>query len=47
MTMLMLAAPMMGMPEMPIGEMLGSFLGIGSAYGARLPVVAAVRGAAA
>jgi uncharacterized membrane protein YagU involved in acid resistance len=33
MTMLLLAAPMMGMPEMPIGEMLGSFLGIGSALG--------------
>lgn len=33
MTMLMLAAPMMGMPEMPIGEMLGSFLGIGTGAG--------------
>lgn len=33
MTMLMLLAPMMGMPEMPIGEMLGAFLGIGSALG--------------
>ncbi len=33
MTMLMLAAPMMGMPKMAIGEMLGSFLGIGSAAG--------------
>jgi uncharacterized membrane protein YagU involved in acid resistance len=33
MTMLMLAAPMMGMPKMPIGEMLGSFLGVGSAIG--------------
>jgi hypothetical protein len=31
--MLMLAAPMMGMPKMPIGDMLGSFLGIGSALG--------------
>jgi uncharacterized membrane protein YagU involved in acid resistance len=33
MTMLMLAAPMMGMPEMPIGQMLGSFLKIGTALG--------------
>jgi uncharacterized membrane protein YagU involved in acid resistance len=33
MTMLMLAAPMMGLPKMPIGEMLGSFLGVGSAIG--------------
>ena len=33
MTMLMLAAPMMGMPPMPIGEMLGQFLGIGTAAG--------------
>lgn len=33
MTMLMLAAPMMGMPKMPIGEMLGGFLGIGAAAG--------------
>jgi len=33
MTMLMLAAPMMGMPKMPIGEMLGSFLKVGTAIG--------------
>ncbi len=33
MTMLMLAAPLMGMPPMPIGEMLGGFLGIGTAAG--------------
>lgn len=33
MTMLMLVAPMMGFPPMPIGEMLGSFLRIGSALG--------------
>lgn len=33
MTMLMLAAPMMGMPKMTIGEMLGGFLGIGAAAG--------------
>lgn len=33
MTMLMLAAPLMGLPPMPIGEMLGRFLGIGSALG--------------
>jgi hypothetical protein len=33
MTMLMLTAPMMGMPKMPIGEMLGTFLHIGSAAG--------------
>lgn len=33
MTMLMLAAPIMGMPRMAIGEMLGRFLGIGAAAG--------------
>jgi asparagine N-glycosylation enzyme membrane subunit Stt3 len=33
MTMLMLAAPLMGLPKMPIGEMLGSFLKIGSTLG--------------
>ncbi|HEX9729759.1 MAG TPA: DUF6789 family protein [Gemmatimonadales bacterium] len=33
MTMLMLAAPLIGMPKMPIGEMLGSFLKIGSTLG--------------
>jgi len=33
MTMLMLAAPLMGMPKMAIGEMLGRFLGIGTAAG--------------
>jgi len=33
MTMLMLAAPVMGMPKMLIGDMLGSFLHIGSAAG--------------
>jgi len=33
MTVLMLAAPIMGLPKMPIGEMLGSFLGIGSVFG--------------
>ena len=33
MTMLMLVAPLMNMPKMAIGEMLGSFLGIGSAAG--------------
>lgn len=33
MTMLMLAAPLMGMPKMPIGEMLGSFLRIGAVAG--------------
>jgi len=33
MTMLMLVAPVMGMPKMAIGEMLGSFLGIGTAAG--------------
>jgi hypothetical protein len=32
-TVLMLGAPLMGMPKMPIGEMLGSFLRIGSAGG--------------
>ena len=33
MTMLMLAAPLMGMPKMSIGEMLGSFLQIGAVAG--------------
>jgi len=33
MTVLMLAAPMMGLPPMPIGEMLGAFLGIGAVAG--------------
>lgn len=33
MTVLMLVAPTMGMPPMPIGEMLGRFLGIGTAAG--------------
>jgi uncharacterized protein DUF6789 len=33
MTMVMLVAPLMGMPRMAIGEMLGGFLGIGSAAG--------------
>jgi uncharacterized membrane protein YagU involved in acid resistance len=31
--MLMLVAPAMGFPKMPIGEMLGSFLGIGAVAG--------------
>jgi hypothetical protein len=39
MTMLMLVAPLMGMPKMPIGEMLGSFLHIGSAAGWAMHVV--------
>ncbi len=38
-TMLMLGAPLMGMPKMPIGEMLGSFLHIGSAAGWVMHVV--------
>jgi hypothetical protein len=33
MTMLMLGAPLMGLPRMPIGEMLGGFLRIGSTLG--------------
>lgn len=33
MSMLMLAAPLMGMPRMPIGDMLGNFLHIGPAAG--------------
>jgi len=33
MTMLMLGAPLMGMPRMAIGDMLGSFLHIGSVAG--------------
>jgi hypothetical protein len=32
-TMLMLGAPVMGMPKMPIGDMLGSFLHIGAVAG--------------
>ena len=39
MTMLMLGAPLMGMPKMPIGEMLGTFLHIGSAAGWAMHVV--------
>jgi hypothetical protein len=38
-TMLMLGAPLMGMPRMPIGQMLGSFLHIGSAAGWGMHVV--------
>jgi hypothetical protein len=38
-TMLMLGAPLMGMPKMPIGEMLGGFLHIGSAAGWAMHVV--------
>jgi uncharacterized membrane protein YagU involved in acid resistance len=38
-TMLMLGAPLMGMPKMPIGEMLGSFLHIGSAAGWTMHIV--------
>ncbi len=33
MTILMLVAPMMGMPKMPIGEMLAGFMGIPVALG--------------
>lgn len=33
MTLLMLLAPMMGMPEMPIGKMLAGFMGIPVAMG--------------
>jgi uncharacterized membrane protein YagU involved in acid resistance len=33
MTLLMLMAPLMGMPKMPIGDMLGQFLHIGSTAG--------------
>lgn len=39
MTMMMLAAPMMGMPPMPIGEMLGQFLRIGTAAGWAMHVI--------
>ncbi len=39
MTMLMLGAPLMGMPKMPLGEMLGTFLHIGSAAGWAMHVV--------
>lgn len=39
MTMLMLVAPLMGMPRMAIGEMLGSVLRIGSAAGWAMHVV--------
>jgi hypothetical protein len=33
MTLLMLVAPMMGMPKMPIGEMLAGFMGIPVVFG--------------
>ena len=33
MTMLMLAAPVMGLPPMPIGNMLGDFLHVGPVAG--------------
>ena len=39
MTMLMLVGPVMGMPKMLIGEMLGSFMGIGTALGWVMHVV--------
>jgi hypothetical protein len=39
MTMLMLAAPMMGLPPMKIGEMLGQFLKIGAPAGWAMHVV--------
>lgn len=39
MTMLMLGAPLMGMPKMPLGEMLGGFLHIGTAAGWAMHVV--------
>lgn len=38
-TMLMLGAPLMGMPTMPIGDVLGSLLHIGSAAGWAMHVV--------
>jgi hypothetical protein len=38
-TMIMLGAPLMGMPAMPIGDMLGSFLHIGSVAGWAMHVV--------
>lgn len=39
MTMLMLGAPLVGMPKMPIGEMLGGVLHIGSPAGWAMHVV--------
>jgi uncharacterized membrane protein YagU involved in acid resistance len=42
MTMLMLGAPIMGLPPMPIGEMLGGFLHIGAAAGWAMHVVIGV-----
>ena len=39
MTMLALGAPLMGMPKMPIGDMLAMFLGIGSVAGWAMHVV--------
>src|SRR5260370_13819999 len=39
MTMLMLGAPLMGMPKMPLGEMLGTLLHIGCAAGWAMHVV--------
>ena len=38
-TMIMLGAPLLGMPRMPIGDMLGSFLHIGSVAGWAMHVV--------
>ncbi|SRR5712691_8798812 len=38
-TMIMLGAPLMGMPRMPIGDMLGSLLHIGSVAGWAMHVV--------
>ncbi len=42
MTMLMLVAPFMGFPRMAIGEMLGRFLGIGTAAGWAMHLVIGV-----
>jgi hypothetical protein len=42
MTMLMLVGPLMGFPPMPIGKMLGGFLGIGDAAGWAMHVLIGV-----
>jgi hypothetical protein len=42
MTMLMLGAPIMGLPPMPVGEMLGAFLHIGAAAGWAMHVLIGV-----
>lgn len=42
MTMLMVVAPLMGLPPMPLGAMLGKFLGIGTTLGWAMHVMIGV-----